>query len=246
MQCLILAGGLGTRMKSVGGNTPKALLPAGDHTFIDWQLQFLKFLGVDNVIMALAHEGKVIEESIEKQKSKLNFPKIRYSYDGEDSKLLGTGGAIRKAAGLLEKEFMIIYGDSFLFIDLKDFKSKHEEGGHPLTLSIYKNHDQGDKSNVIYKDGKLLKYAKGKKTKDMEYIDYGLSYVTKDYFLKNTPEGAFDFATFIHETVSKKKATPYVAKEIFHEIGSHEGYSRFLKMLEKNNFSLEKLRLLVK
>ena len=80
----------------------------------------------------------------------------------------------------------------------------------------------------------------------MEYIDYGLSYLNRDYFLKNTPDGAFDFASFIHETVEKKMATPYVAREMFHEIGSPEGYSRFQKMLEENNFDLEKLRSLVK
>ncbi len=230
-------------MKSVGGGTPKALLPVGDYTFIDWQLQWLKLLGVGNVILSLAHEGKIIEDHIEKQKKILDFSKLEYSYDGPE--LLGTGGAIKNAAKLLEKDFLIIYGDSFLFIDLKDFKETHEKGGHPLTLSIFKNHDQGDKSNVIYKDGTLLKYDKVKKTKDMEYIDYGLSFVNRDYFLKNTPKGVFDFASFIHETVSRKKATPYVAKVMFHEIGSLEGYSRFLEMIEENNFDLKKLRPLV-
>ena len=71
MQCLILAGGLGTRMKSIGGGTPKALLQAGPHTFIDWQLQFLKILGVENVIMAEPTREKSLK-TISKKKTKLS------------------------------------------------------------------------------------------------------------------------------------------------------------------------------
>jgi MurNAc alpha-1-phosphate uridylyltransferase len=244
MQCLILAGGLGTRMKSIGGGAPKALLKAGDHTFINWQLQWLKFLCVNHVILALGHVSKIIEEHIEGHKKSLKFPEINYSYDGP--KLLGTGGAIKKATDQLEKEFMVIYGDSFLFIDPQAFRNSYIDGGLPLTLSIFKNHDLGDRSNVIYKNGELLKYDKTKKTEEMEYIDYGLSYINRDYFLKNTPKTPFDFSLFLSATVEKKMATAFVAKEMFQEIGSPEGYSRFLRLLEKNNFSLEKLRLLVK
>ena len=87
---------------------------------------------------------------------------------------------------------------------------------------------------------------KTKKTEEMEYIDYGLSYINRDYFLKNTRKTPFDFSLFLSATVEKKMATAFVAKEMFQEIGSPEGYSRFLRLLEKNNFSLEKLRLLVK
>src|SRR5258708_4308341 len=169
MQCLILAGGLGTRMKSVGGDTPKALLPVGSKTFIEVQLQWLKLLGVNEVILALAHGGKLIEDHLEKQRLAL-FPEIKYSYDGPQ--LLGTGGAIKNANSLLAKDFMVIYGDSFLFINLKDFEKKHFEKGKPLTLSIFKNKDKGDKSNVIFKNGQIIKYDKNSRTRDMEYIDY--------------------------------------------------------------------------
>jgi NDP-sugar pyrophosphorylase family protein len=202
----------------------------------------------ESVILALAHEGKLIEDHVKKNIKTLDFPKIFYVYDSQDTKLLGTGGAIKNAQEFLDKEFMVIYGDSFLFIGLSHFDKIHLQSGRPLTLSIFKNQNLGDKSNVIFKNGNLLKYDKKRlsKDKEMEYIDYGLSYVNRDYFLKNTPVGSFDFSEFLGSTIEKKMATAYVANVMFHEIGSPAGYTRFLKLLDDNNFSLEKLRLLVK
>jgi len=88
MQCLILAGGLGTRMKTITGHRPKALLPIGRRAFIDWQLLWLKQLGITEIIMAIGHGGEEIRNHIEIQKENSEFPLVKYSFDGPE--LLGT------------------------------------------------------------------------------------------------------------------------------------------------------------
>jgi MurNAc alpha-1-phosphate uridylyltransferase len=237
MQCLILAGGLGTRMKTVTGERPKALLHIGDKTFIHWQLSWLKLLGVTKVILALGHGGEMITEHLEGEIKTSAFPKLEYQFDGE--KLLGTGGAIKKAQSHLDKDFIVTYGDSFTFINLNDFKKSHEKSKQPLTLSIFKNEDQGDKSNVVFENGLLKKYSKKDLTHEMKYIDYGLSYINKDYFLKNTPDGTFDLADFISKTCETRSANAYVTKFIFQQVGSVEGYENFKRILEANDYDLK-------
>lgn len=240
MQCLILAGGLGTRIRSMAGNTPKALLQLNaDNTFIDIQLRWLKLMGVTDVVMALGHGGEEIQNYIEKKQIQKSYPQVNYSFDGD--KLLGTGGAIRKAAPMLSQDFVVAYGDSFLFIDVRKLVETHRRGGQPLTFSIFKNQNTGDKSNVIFRNGKIEKYDKFHLSPEMEYIDYGLSIIEKDYFLKNTPQGSFDLADFLSQTVAKGSVTPFVAHEIFQEIGSPEGYRRFQKLLEDYKFDLKAL-----
>lgn len=238
MQCLVLAGGLGTRIKSIAGDTPKALLPVGSQTFIDWQLQWLKLMGVTDVVMALGHGGDVIQSHIEEKQTSPLYPQVNYSFDGP--KLLGTGGAIKKAQGLLSKDFVIAYGDSFLFLNVKRLQESHAEAKKPLTFSIYKNKDEGDKSNVFW-DGHRVKYDKFHPDKNMEYIDYGLSIVNKDYFLKNSPDEAFDLADFLSVTCEKNQAHAYEAQFIFQEIGSPDGYKKFCKMMEGSQFDLKTL-----
>jgi MurNAc alpha-1-phosphate uridylyltransferase len=229
MQCLILAGGLGTRMQKIS-NTPKALLPIGSQTFIDWQLQWLKILGINQVVMAIGHGGELIEEHI-RTKSTL-IPEVHFSHDGPT--LLGTGGAIRHAANYLKDDFFVAYGDSFLFVNMHKLMSTHLKEHQPLTFSIMKNKNQGDTSNVSYQDGNLF-YDKFNVTADMDYIDYGMSVLNKEYFLKKAPEGKFDLAQFINQACLDKKITPFVINEPFYEIGSPQGYETFKNFMEKTS-----------
>jgi NDP-sugar pyrophosphorylase family protein len=239
MQCLILAGGLGTRMKEVSGELPKALLPIGPQTFIDWHLQWLKIIGVTDVVLAIGHGGELIEAHIESKQTHSSYPQVNYSYDGPQ--LLGTGGAVKKASAMLSKDFLVTYGDTFLSLKVNDLTQTHLQGGKPLTFGIIHNKNRGDKSNVIYKDSELLKYDKVNRSPEMEYIDYGMSVFNKPYFLENTPEGAFDLADFMKETCEKKLVTPFVAELMFQEIGSPEGYRTFAALLKENDYDLKKI-----
>jgi N-acetyl-alpha-D-muramate 1-phosphate uridylyltransferase len=263
MQCLILAGGLGTRMRTITGTWPKALLPVGNETFLDVQLKWLKLLGVTDVVLALGFGGEEIMRHLEAHQFDKAYPQVNYSFDTDVPKdisqfegansaksaaqtsaskaLLGTGGAIRKASSMLSKDFIVTYGDSFVFIKIKDMIKQHEASGKPLTVSIFHNRNQGDKSNILYKDGKLLKYDKINPTPEMEYVDYGLSVVNKDYFMKHTSDGRSDFADFISKTIARGDAEAYVPNRIFEEVGSPEGYIRFVALFKAKSLDIVEL-----
>jgi N-acetyl-alpha-D-muramate 1-phosphate uridylyltransferase len=195
-------------------------------------------MGVTDVVLALGHGGEAIQNHVEERQADPRYPQVNYSFDGPE--LLGTGGAVKKAQAMLSKDFAVAYGDSFLFLNVKNLAERHKKSKKPLTFSIYENKNVGDRSNVFW-DGKILKYDKFRPTPDMKYIDYGLSIVNKDYFLQNTPDGNFDFASFLTQTIDMGRATPYVAGEIFQEIGSPLGYARFGDLMKGVNFDLEAL-----
>lgn len=239
MQCLILAGGLGTRMKSIAGDKPKALLPVGPQTFIDWQLQWLKIMGVTDIVLALGHGGEDIVRHIEERQSDLSYPQVNYSFDGPE--LLGTGGAIRNAEKMLSPDFIVTYGDTVLFLDVKKLIKRHQSAGKPVTMTILKNEDIGDLSNVIYKNGEILLYDKFNRTAEMQYIDYGMTVVNKKYFLEKAPRGKFDYAGFLIQASKERAVTAYEVQELFREVGSAQGYQGFCDLLKSFDYDLGKM-----
>ena len=81
--------------------------------------------------------------------------RVQYSYDGEC--LLGTGGAVKKAAGILPDSFMILYGDSYLDIDFEPVVKEFYAQNLPVLMTVYRNRNEMDMSNILMKDGRILK-----------------------------------------------------------------------------------------
>ncbi|MBI3555555.1 MAG: NTP transferase domain-containing protein [Deltaproteobacteria bacterium] len=240
MQCVILAGGLGTRMKSVAGELPKALLPVGPQTFVEWQLQWLRRRGVTQAVLALGFGGEQIRAHLEKV-DKSKFPRLEFRFDGKQN--LGTGGALRNVADVLADDFLVTYGDSFLPFDVAGFFKTHLALGLGATMSIYRNKNAGDSSNIVYKGGRILTYDKVNRGADMEYIDYGMLALKKTYLLAHSPAiaQAFDLAVFLGQACTANQLAAVVATEIFFEVGSPQGYRRFCEFLAQKGHDLARI-----
>ena len=243
MQCVILAGGLGTRMKSVTGEQPKALLPIGPQTFIEWQLQWLKLLGVTQAVLALGYGGEEIREHLEARcpprGTHAHYPSLEYRFDGKE--YLGTGGAIKNVQDLLADDFLVTYGDSFLVFDAAGLFQSHLKSKLGATMSIHRNQNTGDRSNIVYKNGKIVKYDKFNPTADMEYIDYGMSALKKSYFITHALPQKFDLAIVLGEACVENQLGAVVAPEMFYEVGSPVGLERFRAFLAAEGHDLAKL-----
>jgi MurNAc alpha-1-phosphate uridylyltransferase len=143
---VILAGGLATRMKPITEKIPKSLIEVNGKPFILHQLDYLKSQGIQNIVLCIGHLGHMIKSLIGDGKALgLN---IQYSLDGD--KLLGTGGAIKKALPLLSKDFFVLYGDSFLPIDYKNVEDAYVSSKKNALITVIKNNNQWDKSNVEF------------------------------------------------------------------------------------------------
>jgi N-acetyl-alpha-D-muramate 1-phosphate uridylyltransferase len=216
---LILAGGLATRLRPVTEKIPKAMLEIAGKPFIYWQLRLLKENGISNVIICAGYLGQQIEEYV-KDGSSFGL-RVQYSFDGE--KLLGTGGAIKKAESLLDNEFGIVYGDSYLDIDYESVFEYFRNYSKTGIMTIFKNENKWDTSNVVYRHGDIIKYDKKKKTNDMEYIDYGFGILRKECFHSLPKNKVIDLADIYMNLIEYKELLGYEIKKRFYEIGSFKG-----------------------
>lgn len=215
----LLAGGLATRLRPITERIPKAMVAVAGKPFIDHQLALLARNGIARVVLCLGFLGEQVEAHVG-DGARYGLT-VDYSHDGEG--LLGTGGALRRAQSLLDETFWVIYGDSYLDFDygaaLARFKCSDALG----LMTVLRNDDRWDRSNVVFKNGDLVWYDKHVRTPEMEYIDYGASLLRREV-LARIPDGQpSDLADLYHALVGEGRMIGHEVTRRFYEIGSHAG-----------------------
>lgn len=215
----ILAGGLATRLRPITETIPKALVDVAGKPFIARQLGYLREQGISQVVLCIGYLGEAIREVVGSGES---FGlKVSYSEDGPE--LLGTGGALTKALPLLGEQFFVLYGDSFLPVSFSAVQEAYEKSGRPALMTVLKNQNQWDKSNVLFVDDQLLEYNKLAPRKEMTYIDYGLGVVSASVLKQRTVGRSFDLAGVYQDLSLQGQLVGLEMYERFYEIGSHTG-----------------------
>ncbi len=233
MQCVILAGGLGTRIRAISGDLPKSLIPVQGKPFIHYQLQKLRRSGVEEVLLCIGYQGRLIRDYVGDGKTwDLN---VRYL--DEKDQLRGTGGALRWAAedNLLSSLFFLMYGDSFLPVDFQAIWSAFQSRTEPALMTVMRNQGQWDLSNASF-DGTRVHYDKKKSgASTLDFIDYGLSLLRRDSILQKIPADVrYDLADYFEALSAQNALAGYEIKERFYEIGSPQGLADFQTYAAKN------------
>jgi NDP-sugar pyrophosphorylase family protein len=215
----ILAGGTATRLRPITETIPKALVEVNGKPFIARQLDYLRSQGLTSVVMCVGHLGEQLEEFIG---SGSTFGvDVRYSWDGP--RLLGTGGALKRALPLLGREFFVFYGDAYLPIDFRAVERDFIASGKPALMTLLRNDGRWDRSNVSFRDGRIVEYNKRQPDPDMDYIDYGLG-VLSAIVLEGEPcDQPFDLSDVYHDLSKRDLLAGHEVFERFYEIGSHSG-----------------------
>lgn len=229
LQTVILAGGLSTRLGSLTVDRPKSLVPILGRPFIDWQFELLIQQGVKDIVMCLGHMGESIQHHVERKYS--HALNLKFSFDGE--KRLGTGGAIRNASHLLDDNFSVIFGDSYLSVNHFMHASRFLESNFKAMMLFTKHYRDFDQPNVSILDGFTIKYDKSLLNSDMKYIDFGLSFFSKKVFLDySQKEESFDLNSLLTHLSSKLELRGVEVNEEFYEVGSLKGIVDFEKFLQ--------------
>ena len=230
MQAAILAGGLATRLKPLTADIPKSLVTIkGSKTFLEYQLDFLRAGGVTDIVLCIGHLGEQIEEFFG-DGSKFGV-RIRYSREGET--LLGTAGALKKAASLLEDEFFIMYGDSYLFLDFTNIMCYFKNQSKLALMTVYKNRGRYDKSNTVVADNLVRRYSKQAVTGDMDYIDYGATILRQPVLELVPADRPYSLEELFPRLIARDELLAYEVKDRFYEIGSPEGLQEFKKYVSQ-------------
>ena len=229
----ILSGGLATRLGSVARNTPKSLIRLGPDPFAVHQLRLLKKNGLTRVVFCIGHMGNMIAEELGDGKDwGMN---LEYSQDGPD--LLGTGGALRKALPLLGETFLVMNGDSYLDCDYAAVLDSYRDSGKPGLMTVFCNKNRWDRSNILYEDGKILKYSKRCVEPEMQHIDYGLGILSAGFLGVYPEKTAFDLETVYQDLLARDQLAGYEVTERFYEIGSPDGLRETQDHLQKHSLT---------
>jgi NDP-sugar pyrophosphorylase family protein len=234
MQAVILAGGLGTRLKPVTEKIPKAMISIRGKPFLEHQLNLLKRHDISDVVLCIGYLGEKIKKHFG-DGEKFGV-KIRYSE--ETGGLLGTAGAIKKARDLLDDVFFVTYGDAYLILDYQNVMRYFKKTNKLGLMVVYKNFDKYDKSNVVV-EGDLVKiYTKKKKFPNMVYIDFGVSVLRKKA-LDLIPEGKVaDLEELYQELIRRKELLAFETNQRFYEIGGPDGLREFERLISSGRMKI--------
>jgi NDP-sugar pyrophosphorylase family protein len=235
----ILAGGLATRLRPITEKIPKSLVPVAGKPFLAHQLELLKSRGIKRAVLCVGYLGEMIRRDFG-DGGKFGV-KLDYSFDSPrhseatagGEKLLGTGGAIKRALPLLGEEFFVLYGDSYLPVEyapIADFFRRSDKLG---CMTVYRNEGKYDTSNVFFADGEIKVYDKKAKLPEMRHIDYGLSLFNRAAFDSHFAGQSFDLAEVMGKLVREKQLAGYEVRERFYEIGSPAGLAELEALLTK-------------
>jgi len=215
----ILAGGLATRLRPLTEDIPKSLIEVAGEPFICHQLEYLRNQGVKSVVLCIGFLGEMIQEVV----GNGSQWDMNVSYSPDGPALLGTGGALRRALPLLGEHFFVLYGDSYLPIDFSDVEKTYVASGKKGLMTVLKNQNQWDKSNVEFDAGHIIEYNKTVIRPQMHYIDYGLG-LLQGAALNAYPAGqSFDLSKVYNDFSLVSELAGYEVFERFYEIGSHQG-----------------------
>ena len=215
----ILAGGLATRLRPITEEIPKSLIEVAGKPFIYHQLEYLRKQGIKSVVLCIGFLGEMIEEVVG-DGSRWDIH-VSYSLDGPA--LLGTGGALRQALPLLGEHFFILYGDSYLPINFSDVEKIYAASGKKGLMTILKNQNRWDKSNVEFDVGQITEYNKTVIRPQMHYIDYGLGILQSATLQAYPARQSFDLSKVYNYLSLAGELAGYEVFERFYEIGSHQG-----------------------
>jgi NDP-sugar pyrophosphorylase family protein len=228
MPVAILAGGLATRLGPITRSIPKALIEVAGKPFIAHQLALLRAAGIRRAVLCVAHLADQIEAVVGDGRG--FGVEVAYSHDGGGP--LGTGGALRQALPLLGDRFLVLYGDSYLRCDYAAIGRAFAASGLLGLMTVYRNDGQFDRSNVSFRDGRIVRYDKTPGLPDMTHIDYGLGALAAGA-LADRPDGPLDLAAVYQDLLARGQLAGYEVHERFYEIGSPAGLEDMRRLLSE-------------
>ena len=215
---VIIAGGLGTRIKQLSGPLPKALVPVNGKPFIDHQLRLLAKNGVSDVVLCVGHGADEIVQHVGDGNS-FNL-RVQYSFDGDV--LLGTAGAVKKASEKLTKVFLVMYGDSYLDVEYQPIYKAFEDSSKQALMTVFRNEDRFIPSTVLFEDGAITGYSKEPGSRKMKHCDFGLSCYNSAAF-EDMSEVPCDLARITERLISSNQLAGFEVNRRFYEVGTPEG-----------------------
>ena len=234
MQLLVLAGGFGTRLKSVVSSVPKPLAPVMGRPFLNFQMENWISQGITDFTFLLHYEAKKIIDFIEIWKYADDKRNINVKFIVED-KPLGTGGSIANAVKKLKikSKFFVSNADTWLdsgFLLLRESPSP--------SIAVTKVNDISRYGSVTIDENNYVKSFSEKVQEQVPgIINAGISCLDPEIFLSWNGKTCSLETDFLPQLAKKGNLFSVCLDENFIDIGIPEDYDRFCKWVEKDKIS---------
>lgn len=236
MQAILLAGGLGTRLRSVVSDRPKPMALIENRPFMEYVVHELSKYGITDIIFAVGYKGSMVEEYFGDGSRFEAYDgtrlRIQYAYEKE---LLGTAGAIKNAAKLVtEDTFFVLNADTFYQIDYGRLVRMQEELGLEMALVLREVPDVSRYGQAVLKDGRLTGFNEKTSEARPGTINGGVYRMTRA-LMEDIPEGKVSLE---NEMIPKwlkegRMLGGFVNDGYFIDIGIPEAYFQFIEDVKK-------------
>lgn len=217
---IIMAGGLGTRLKDLTKEIPKPMLSIGNDPILQHIINNFKYYGYNKFFITVNYKAEIIENYF--QNGYAYGVKIEYI---KENKRLGTAGGIKLAENFMSKPFFVINGDVFTNLDLENMMQFHEKNNFDITVGIRK-HSFQIPYGVVKTEGNCIKEIEEKPT--IEYLINGGIYCLNPKVISLIPENEYFEITDLIALCIKSglNVGSYEIKEYWMDIGKIEDYNK--------------------
>ena len=227
MEAIILAGGMGTRLRKSVPDIPKPMAPVNDKPFLFYLLKWLKNYSIEKIILSTGYKPECFFEYF--GNSFESIPLIHV----KEEKQLGTGGAIINSIGkTTASDILIINGDTWFPIDLDKFYKSHFQNRNIFTVAL-KSMKEFSRYGAVEISGDTIIRFHEKKFCSEGLINGGIYLVNRKYF----ETGEFPVVFSLEEEILAKEAGTSLLKgvifeDLFIDIGVPEDYRRAANILK--------------
>ena len=228
MKAVILAGGLGTRLRPLTNSKPKPMLPVGEKPILEHLVEWTKRGGIKSIVLCVSYLRKSIEDYFEDGK-KFGVT-IEYAIS---KKPLATAGQLKTAEEFIDDDFVCMYGDSIFNFSLRNMIKQHVMKKSFVTMGLNEF-----KTNLPYgviessKNGRVISW--NEKPEIKANVNMGCYVMNSDIFNlipKNKPYGMDDVIK--NAMKEKQKVNSFITKKGFTDIGNKESYTQACKEYDK-------------
>lgn len=222
-EAIILAGGLGTRLKNILPDIPKPLAPVNGKPFLSYLIDYVHDWGVNRIILSVGYKYQDIQSCFTEKQGNVD---LFYSVEDEPH---GTGGGIVKALEYITGDNVVVLnGDSMFRISMDLFEVFHRSKNSLLSIALRYQEETGRYGRVEMDDQRRITgfIEKGKSTSG-GWINGGIYLVNKQFFLENSQAKRFSLESdFLPRCILTRRLYGYMAKGYFIDIGTPESYQR--------------------
>ena len=227
MQVVILAGGLGTRLRPLTAGLPKCMLPVAGKPFLEHQIERLRRHSIRDIVLCVGY----LSEAIAAYFGDGHRFGVHLTYSWERDGLLGVAGALKNAEPLLDSDFVLTYGDSYLPLDYRGVMCRFHQTDRLALMVVYRNENRWQPSDVAVRDGLVVAYDKARQGDGLAYINYGLLALRKRALRLIPPGVPYSEEEFYRELIGRSQMLAQETSQRFYEIGSPQGLAEFQRLM---------------